>query len=193
MSCDVIDMMRLHPLNIPGPLLCGSPPHVFHDPPHPIITSISWPTPALPCMTHPYMTHPTLSWCNPTTPSWTTPPHPCLTYPYMTHPTHVLHTPPLYDPTQHNTPTPPLHDPPHPQITLYKDSYHNNWHQAAFGSGRSNIYYLTHPTPPNLTPPHPCMTHLPTPAWPTPPHPWNSFGHKWVISWGPSLCLPFGR
>ena len=26
-----------------------------------------------------------------------------------------------------------------------KDSYHNNWHHSVFGSGRSNIYYLTHP------------------------------------------------
>ena len=29
MSCDIINMMRLHPLKIPRPLFCGSPSYVF--------------------------------------------------------------------------------------------------------------------------------------------------------------------
>ena len=50
---------------------------------------------------------------------------------------------------------------------------------------------LPHPTPPMHDPPHPCMTH-PTLPHPTPPLEqfWEEMG--W-ISWGPSLCLPFGR
>ena len=219
--------MRLHPLNIPRPLFCGSSPYVFHDLPHL--------TPSL----HGFH--------DPPTPTWYTPPHPCMTqpnipiyitpHPCMTHP--PLHDPPLHDPSP-IWPTPPLQDPLHPtpnntikthittigiilhlaqvgvtsiisptqshptkphtttpawptppppnpcmthpipawptpphlsQITLCKDSYHNNWHHSASGSGRSNIYYLTHPTPPHQTshhsplhdPPHPCMTHLTLP------------------------------
>ena len=140
--------------------------------------------PSKPYMTHPtpplYDTpHPTPTWPTPTLTLHDppTPPQPC-----MTHPTPPLHGPPYPWPTPTwptpphpcmTHPTPPLHDPPYPTPP----------HPC-----------MTHPTPP-----HPCMTHptrhLHDPPYPTPPHPtpeqfWEEMG--W-ISWGPSLCLPFGR
>ena len=115
-------------------------------------------------------------------------------------------------------PTPPLYYPPNPYMTHSTPTPIGII--LNLGSGKSNIYYFPHL--PNYHPPHPCMTHpttphdtphptpawhTPTPTWSTPPHPymthptptwptppleqfWEEMG--W-ISWGPSLCLPFGR
>ena len=101
--------------------------------------------------------------------------------------------------------TPPcgFHDtpyPPHPTIRHPVDfmihSYHNNWYHSASGSGRSNIYYLTPPTSPHPTHPVDFMKHptLPPPCgFHDPPHPGTFWAKMRWISWGPSLCLPFGR
>ena len=69
----------------------------------------------------------------------------------------------------------------------------NLWQMKLFSE---NFYSPPHPYMTHLTPPHPCMTHPtlphPTPPFPTPPLEqfWEEMG--W-ISWGPLLCLPFGR
>ena len=168
------------------------PPHPnmthppLYDPPHPCMThpTSTWPTPPLHGPHHPYMTLPTPPLHDPPHPTpWPTPPymtHPTPawpTHPCMTHPTSAWPTPPLHDPPYPTSawptpwptptwPTPPLHDPPH-----HTPAWPTTPHPTC----------MTHPTLPLHDPPHPIppLEHF----WEE--HPWNS--------WGPSLCLPFGR